>query len=64
MRHQHYVDCLINKAELNGEVTRIVSKNHQLKTQTNPKVLLSYSDNKRYILPSGIDTVALGHYSI
>lgn len=43
LRHQHYLDCLINKAELNGEVTRIVCKNHQLKTQTNPKVLLSYS---------------------
>lgn len=52
LRHQHYLDCPIIKAELNGEVTTIVSNNHQLKTQTNPKVLLYFSDDKRYILPN------------
>jgi hypothetical protein len=64
LKHDYYVDCLKNKQKLKGEVTRITSENHQLHTKTSSKILLSYDDDKRFILRNGIDTLAWGHYAI
>lgn len=63
-RRKNYLDCLIIKVELKFEDTKIVCKHYQLKTQSALKVLLSYSYDKKHIVPNGIETVALGHFSI
>lgn len=46
------------------ESTRFRSFNHQIFTVTASKVALSAYDDKRYMLPSGMDSLAYGHYKI
>jgi len=64
LRHQHYLNCLNTKEDYFENVTRIQSVNHHLKTVNTMKKVLSFHDDKRYILEDGINTIALGHYKI
>ena len=41
-----------------------MSKNHRIYLQDREKKTLSRYDDKRYILPDGIHTLAYGHYKI
>ena len=62
--HKLYVNALsLTKCE---QVTQkqIVSKNHQLFTVEINKAGLHPFDDKRYILPDGITTLAHGHYKL
>jgi len=63
IRHQDYVDALHNRTRRRDVMQRIQSTGHQLYTTRQVKVSLCCFDNKRYILPNGFDTLALGHYS-
>ena len=64
LRHQHYLNCLKTGEDHYADVTRIQSSEHHLKTVTTKKKVLSYNDDKRYLLPDRINTHALGHYKI
>ena len=53
----------------NGDTTTVTminirSSGHVLHTQQVTKTALSAYDDKRYILDTGIDTLAYGHYKI
>ena len=64
INHEHFGDCLFQKKEKKINAFHIRNKNHILKTQLESKVALNYIDNKRYILPDGIHTMAYGHVNI
>lgn len=62
IRHQLYVDCLQKHCSFKHSMNLIRSFSHQLYSITVSKTSLSPYDDKRYILGSGIDTLAHGHY--
>ena len=64
LKHEHYLRCLESNSEKYGEVTLLQSKLHCISTVTLRKKLLSANDDKRYILPNNIDTLAWGHYKL
>lgn len=64
LRHSHYLECLRTGKDYSEEVTRITSSDHILKTVTSKKIVLSYNDDKRFILQDGVNTLAFGHYKI
>ena len=66
-KHIHFNDyknTLFSGASMRHEVTRIVSKKHEMYTIKQNKISLSAYDDKRYILDDGITTLAYGHYKI
>ena len=61
LRHQDYIDCLQDRTRTRIYQRRIQSDLHNIYTINQSKIGLSPADDKRYILPNGIDTLAHGH---
>ena len=62
--HKDYRDTLLGRGQMRHEMTTIRSDRHRLWTCEVNKVSLSCFDDKRYILPSGVDSYAYGHWRI
>ena len=62
--HEDYKKCLLTGNEQLRKQNIIRSYKHEVYTEEVNKVALSASDDKRYILEDGINTLALGHYKI
>ena len=62
--HEDYKTCLLTGNEQLRKQNIIRSYKHEVYTEEVNKVALSASDDKRYILEDGINTLALGHYKI
>lgn len=63
-KHDLYKECLFKESALKHSMNLIRSYNHQLYSVSCSKTSLSPYDDKRYILESGIDTLAHGHKDI
>ena len=61
---QQYYNCLLSKEPVYRSITSIRSFSHQIYTIDQNKVALSMADDKRYILPDMIHTLAWGHQDI
>ena len=64
VRHKKYRDNLINKKMMRHIMKRIQSKLHRIRTYEVCKIYLSCSDDKRYILDDGINSLAYFHKDI
>lgn len=64
LQHEHYKTCLFDEQDRMVSMNMIRSRNHQLYTETLNKKALCCFDDKRYVLPNRIDTLAHGHYKI
>jgi len=64
MNRENYKDILFNRRQLHHSMKTIRSENHILSSYEINKISLSCFDDKRYILPDGISTLAYGHYNI
>jgi hypothetical protein len=61
----HFADykrCLMNQKDVYATQTQLRSYNHNVYTIQSRKKAMSAYDDKRYILPNGIDTRAHGHW--
>lgn len=61
---KHYMKCIKQNVTIRGVQNTIRSKNHNVFTIRQEKILLSPADNKRYILLDNIETLPWGHYKI
>ncbi|XP_064644737.1 uncharacterized protein LOC135498413 [Lineus longissimus] len=61
---EDYKSVLLSKIPIEKRMNVFRSRNHQLYTEQVSKVALDSNDDKRTILPDGISTLALGHYSL
>ncbi|XP_031355178.1 uncharacterized protein LOC116179519 [Photinus pyralis] len=59
-----YLECLRSGITKSVTQSSIISKNHHVYSMEQHKIALSNNDNKRYLMPNGIDTLPWGHYSI
>ena len=59
---EQYCECLEHGTQLKNIQRRLGSKHHQIKAYENEKKSLDPFDDKRFILPDKISTLALGHY--
>ena len=64
IRMDEYKRTLFNKEIINKKMIILQSKKHDMDTVEINKIALSSDDDKRYILPDNIHTLALGHYRI
>ena len=64
LKHKEYVDALFNKKVLRHKMERILSEKHNIGSYVLNKISLSCSDDKRYILDDGINSLAYGHKNI
>ena len=64
INHDDYKDVLFNEKQLFHQMKTIRSNNHQLGSYTINKTSLSCFDDKRYLYPDGIHSLAYGHYAI
>ena len=64
IQHSDYKDVLFNEKQLFHQMKTIRSNNHQLGSYTINKTSLSCFDDKRYLHPDGIHSLAYGHYAI
>jgi len=64
VRHSAFVDALRDKSRSAASFKTFKSTNHVVSTVDISKVCLSPFDNKRYILPDGISTLAYGHHRL
>ena len=64
IRHNDYKECLFDQTIKMASMKQIRSQSHQLYSITLNKIGLSPYDDKRYILPNGVSTLAHGHYKI
>ena len=62
--HKDYRDTLLGRGQMRHKMTTIRSDRHRLWTCEVNKISLSCFDDKRYILPSGVDSYAYGHWRI
>ena len=62
--HEDYKKCLLTGKEQLRKQNIIRSYKHEVYTEEVNKIALSASDDKRYILEDGTNTLALGHYKI
>lgn len=62
LKHDAYEQCLFEHSAMSHQMNMIRSYNHQLYSVTMSKTTLSPYDDKRYVLDSGIHTLAHGHY--
>ena len=62
IRHEHYKDCLFNRKQQMASMHQIRSFQHNVYSIKLKKIGLSPSDDKRYILGNGCDSLAYGHY--
>ena len=61
---QEFVDVLFNKKVIRHNMERIQSKLHRIGTYDVCKISLSYFDDKRYVLDSGVNSLAYFHKDI
>lgn len=59
-----YLQCLKENIEICRKQNSIRSFNHNVYSIQQNKVALGAKDDKRYILPNGIDTLPWGHYTL
>jgi hypothetical protein len=64
LTYEDYLSCLEKPHEIMGEFKSIRSYKHSVFGVNISKILLSPFDDKRYILPDGINTLPYGHYEI
>lgn len=64
LRHQNYVDCILESRNVMCKMNVIRSNKHNLEMLHINKLGLCALDDKRYILDKGIETLAFGHYHI
>ena len=64
IKHKEFVDVLFNKKVIRHNTKRIPSKLHRIGTYCVCKISLSCFDDKRYILDSGINSLAYFHKDI
>ena len=64
LRHEEYVDVLLNKKVVTHNMKRIQSKLHDIGTYDVFKISLSCFDDKRYVLDDGINALAYFHKDI
>ncbi|KAK3088565.1 hypothetical protein FSP39_020689 [Pinctada imbricata] len=64
LKHEAYKTSLSNHCSLRHSMNMIRSYGHQLYSITVTKTSLSPYDDKRYVLDSGIETLAHGHYRV
>ena len=64
IKHDDYKRCLFEGESQLRKMTVIRSRLHEVFTEEVNKVALSGDDDKRYILPNRVNTLALGHYRI
>jgi hypothetical protein len=62
LEHYHYLEQLRQPAENYVNIVRIGQKNHRVYTLASKKRGLCAFDDKRFLLPDGIHTLAHGHY--
>ena len=62
--HEDYKTCLTTGKEILRKQNILRSYNHEIYTEEVNKIALSATDDKRYILNDGKDTLAWGHYKI
>lgn len=59
-----YKTCLLTCEKMRKKTMLFRSRKHKIETITCNKIALSCDDDKRHILPNGIDTLAYGHYDL
>lgn len=59
-----FKESALNRKTFYGEQRVIRSRSHILHTEIVNKISLNFKDDKRYILPDGINTLAWGHKDI
>jgi hypothetical protein len=64
IKHVDYKDCLFSKTLAMHHMVSIRSIDHEIYTIDQKKITLSPYDDKRYILPDGVNTLAHGHHLI
>ena len=64
LRHDLYVDSLMNQKEMRHTMVAIRSNHHKMGVYKIDKISLSPLDTKKWIIPGGITTLAYGHYRI
>ena len=64
LRHKEYVDVLFNEKVVRHKMKRMQSNLHRVGTYGINKISLSCSDDKRYVLDDGINTLAYFHKDI
>lgn len=57
-------NCVLNISKHRVHQFNISSKNHVIRTLRQAKIAITSFDDKRYICPCGVHTVAYGHYRI
>ena len=62
IRHEDYKNALFSKTQMFHKMKTIRSENHNIYSMEINKKSLSCFDDKRFILPNGIDSYAYGHY--
>ena len=64
LKHESYKRALFDHCSMRHSMNMIRSYNHQLFSVSICKTTLSPYDDKRFVLDSGIHTIAHGHYKI
>ena len=64
IEHNKFLDVHFNGKVIRYTMRRIKSFNHRMYTYESNNISLSAFDDKRYILPDGINTLAYGHKDI
>ena len=64
IRHQDYKETLRSTERMSANQAYMRSKNHDMYIINMDKATLSPYDDKRYLLPDGISTLAYGHRDI
>ena len=62
MRHEDWKSCLFDGSVVRANMNMFLSKNHEVRSMSKSQISLNAFDDKRFILPDGIDTVPHGHY--
>ena len=64
LKHNEYLDVLLNKKVVNHSMKRKQSRLHKISTYDLNKISLSCFDDKRYALDDGINTLVYFHKDI
>ena len=59
-----YKDCLFSEEKQYKSMNTFRSRKHEIYTERITKIALSADDDKRIILGTGINTVAIGHHHL
>ena len=62
--HEHYKQCVLENKSKSATFISFRSFQHQLYTIKQTKTALVNFDDKRFMLPGGVETLAHGHYRI